>query len=148
MRTTDPTFYDRHVICLGSTSLVKTFNKRGIKVHAWLDTTGGLLPDDLYLACRALEEKANGSGNNSDSVQLQMAVRRQGGGRLGGHIHAKRLEAEVREMQEESGGDNAIPPFVPCPSVRQSVNENGDKGKHKENNETVGRSDVQVRDGN
>lgn len=108
IRTADKTFMDRHVICIGSKSLLKTCLARKIKVNAWMETPNGMLPDELYLTCRELEEKANDTRSNSDPQQLQVVVRRQDSSRLGPELRKKCKKTKLRKMQEAGGDDDAI----------------------------------------
>lgn len=109
----DLTFYDRHVICLGARSLKNVLESHGTKVNTWLDTTGGVLPENLYIACRTLEEKANDPRNNSDPVELPMAARRPFRGRVGNKLCKERKTAEMLEVQAEGRSHDAVPASVP-----------------------------------
>ena len=73
----------RHLLFIGAGSLIKTTRPKDCKSSTWLVTEGADLPEDLYLACRKLEDMANDPGNYGNTVELRMDDFKRGG-RCGG----------------------------------------------------------------
>ena len=62
----------RHLLFIGSPSLLKIYRPDDCRASAWLRAHDWKLPEDIYLACRKLEDLANDPGNYGNTVELRM----------------------------------------------------------------------------
>lgn len=104
----------RHVFAVGSESLVKTLQARGTAPSAWIRTERRLVPDELYLSCRKMEDIANDPGNTGDTVELQVAhVKRNSFEWTATTEYAGRCYwKKLREVQKKRPSNGRVPPLV------------------------------------
>ena len=62
----------RHVLCIGGDGLLKALARRGIRADVRLRPERGMVPDNIYMTCRRMEDLANDPGNHGDTCELRM----------------------------------------------------------------------------
>ena len=122
LKTTPGWLKGRHLVFIGSRSLVRTTRPADCKSSAWLVTEGASLPEELYLVCRKLEDMANDPGNYGDAVELRMDDLKRGG-RCGGleslGLPGRTFWKELLEVQKKCLPAGGVPKAIShVPSLR------------------------------
>lgn len=105
----------RHLLLVGSASLVNSGKPVECRGSAWLRADADSLPDNLYLICRQLEDMANDPGNYGDTVELQMADNKRSGkrGRLAALCLPRNTKwTKLREVQEKCLPAGGVPQAI------------------------------------
>ena len=123
----------RHVLCVGGAGLVEGLVRRGVKPDAWLNTRPDMVPDNLYMECRKLEDMANDPRNHRDTVELQVASLGRPRIRWNAVVGRgnKTLWRKMRTVQAWRALPDGIPEAVQTAERRGGTGEGENQGRRK-----------------
>jgi hypothetical protein len=107
-------YIGKKVLVLGRNGLLQALQKRFVYVSSYLNTTKGLLPQDIYYACRKMEDIANDPRNYNLTVELQMDLSKPYSG-VRGFLCApsdSALKDQVSHLCREAANPIRIPQAV------------------------------------
>ena len=131
-------YVGKKVIALGRKGLKESLTHRAVYVSAYLDTTNCLLPQDLYYACRKMEDIANDPRNYNLTIELQMAVSKPCSGRAGLCCAPEdyELEDQVSYLCRASKNPGRVPKTIPVGKKRKSKPKRKSSKQCSKSNET------------